>query len=320
MDLIRYPPKRGHFFDVSVQGLETAILASGNTRAVNGRQILPFVSGRLIWELYRRSRWPQHTFSRWMTRDSSRKYFVVLLGHYFRNSLPFFALGGRKFVYMFDAWPSVHQEIVAFTTDFGVEQLFVSSSQAAEQLSKLDIKAQVHWVPEATEPENYHFRPYALKDIDVVQFGRKWDAYHERIFEPLIAHGRTYLYEKSKGQVIFPNREVFLNALARTRISICFPSNVTHPERAGNICTLTHRYLESMAAKCLVVGIQPPEMDGLFDHKPVIPADLTDPAGQLLDILAHFDDYLDLIERNYRAVLESHSWLVRWDQMTRLIS
>jgi hypothetical protein len=187
-------------------------------------------------------------------------------------------------------------------------------------LTDREIAAQVHWVPEGVEPDRYPYRPSAEKDIDVLQFGRKWDSYHEKVLEPLASEGKSYLYEKVKGQIIFPSRAAFLDALARTRISLCFPSSVTHPERAGDVCTMTSRYLESMAAKCLVVGIQPPEMDLLFDHAPVIPADPDDPAGQLLDILAHFDDYTDLIERNHRAVCEHHTWRRRWEQMERVLS
>jgi hypothetical protein len=316
MRLVRYPDRSGHAAAAVVEELEEVVLASGEVKVSNGWSPLPFVAGRLMWGLFRRGWWSGGGAA----RRGSREYFAVLMGHRFRNCLPFFAFGARNYIYLFDAWPSAHQEILSFVSQFGVEHLFVSASQAAERLAGLGLGTRVHWVPEGVTPAEHPFRPYAMKDIDIVQYGRKWDSYHEKILEPLAANRRTYLYEKVKGQIIFPTRDAFLDALARTRISICFPSSVTHPERAGDICTMTHRYLESMAAKCLVVGIQPPEMDGLFDHTAVVPADPADPAGQLLDILAHFDDYIDLIESNYRAVCERHSWEVRWQQMAQIIS
>ena len=52
-------------------------------------------------------------------------------------------------------------------------------------------------------------------------------------------------------------RDAFIDGLARSRVSICVPSSVTHPERAGDIETMTIRYLQSMVSKCVVLGRAP---------------------------------------------------------------
>ena len=121
--------------------------------------------------------------------------------------------------------------------------------------------------------------------------------------------------EQTPGQIVFPDRPAFVAGLARARISICFPSNITHPERAGDVSTLTLRYLQSLASKCLVVGSAPEEMLRLFGYNPVIQADLQDPAGQLLSILENYDDFAELIEQNYRKVVAEHTWQQRWEQI-----
>jgi hypothetical protein len=99
--------------------------------------------------------------------------------------------------------------------------------------------------------------------------------------------------------------------LARAKVSICFPSSVTHPERSEAISTMTLRYLQSMASKCLVVGSMPYDMKKLFDYPAVIEADPDRPDEQLVEILRHFDDYIPLIERNHEAVVNGHQWANR---------
>src|SRR6185369_6557481 len=143
--------------------------------------------------------------------------------------------------------------------------------------------------------------------------------YHDQIISAVENHKKTYLYERERGRVIFPAREDFLDGLARSKISICIPCSITHPERAGDIETMTMRYLQSMASKCLVVGHAPAEMIELFGYNPVIEIDKKNPDKQLLELLNRFDDYVPLIEKNYAAVTSEHTWHNRWQQIARII-
>ena len=145
--------------------------------------------------------------------------------------------------------------------------------------------------------------------------GRKWDAFHNAIFEEMERKGYVYLYEKVKGEIVFPTRELFVDGLARTKISICVPSSITHPDRAGDIETMTVRYLESMASKCLVLGVAPKEMIELFGYNPVVEIDMKNPSRQIEDILQNYDSYIPLIERNYAEVANNHTWDNRYERM-----
>ena len=108
--------------------------------------------------------------------------------------------------------------------------------------------------------------------------------------------------------------------MSRTKISICFPTSLTHPQRAGNIETMTNRYLQSMASKCLVLGKAPDEMIRLFGYNPVVDADFNHPVQQIKDILDNFGQYTELIEKNYRNVVMNHAWINRWEKISEILS
>jgi hypothetical protein len=46
---------------------------------------------------------------------------------------------------------------------------------------------------------------------------------------------------------------------------------------------------------------------------------MDDPYGQLDDILRHFGDYVPLIEKNYEAVWNHHTWAHRWEQVQKAL-
>jgi hypothetical protein len=234
-------------------------------------------------------------------------------------SLPYFFFEGSKNLFIFDAWPSTHDKIIDFANDFQICNIFVSSLQSSEMLKRYDSNCNFHWIPEGIDIKQYKFYDYKLKDIDVLQFGRKYDVYHNKIVNFLKDKGKIYLYEKQKGEIIFPEREDFISGLARTKISICFPSSITHPQRAEGIETMTIRYLQSMASKCLIIGIAPKEMMTIFGCNPIIDVDLNDPVNQLQTIMDNYENYWSLIEKNY-VNLSNHTWQKRWEQIYKIIS
>jgi len=244
---------------------------------------------------------------------------AVMMGLDVTRCVPFFSPRARKTIYLFDAWPAQHDRILDFIEFWRVDHVFVSSSEAASRLGARAKSGGVHWMPEGIDPGGYRVRPYHEKDLDVLQFGRKYDAYHERVCSSLANAQRTYLYESARGTIIFPTRAEFIDGLSRARISVCFPSSLTHPERAGDIETMTVRYLQSIVSKCLVVGRAPPEMIELFGYNPVIEADMDDAAGQLHEVLDNFENYVPLIERNYASVLVKHTWDARWREMAGVL-
>jgi len=226
----------------------------------------------------------------------------------------------NKSIYLFDAWPKDYNKIQEFCRDYKINFLFVTSSKSAMSLRKLLPEIRIYWLPEGIAPQFYQNEDYIDKTIDVLALGRKYDVYHHLIAEGLAEKGYTYLYEQKKGQLVFPTREEFIQGLARTKISICVPSSITHPERSGNVETMTIRYLQSMVSKCLVLGHAPSEMIELFGYNPVIEIDMENPVEQLDSILKNYSDYIPLIEKNYQTVLEHHTWQDRWNQIKEYLT
>ena len=246
-------------------------------------------------------------------------YFNVLMEPNWRKCFPHVLYPGRKSVYLFDAWPIHHKMIAQFVQDHYLSHVFVSSSEAAKKLIDISGSSAFSWIPEGVDPNSYQYRGYKDKDIDVLELGRRYDVYHEHIVKALANDGRVHLYEKTKGQLIFPADKDLVDGLARTKISICVPSNITHPDRAGDIETMTVRYLQSMVSKCLIVGHAPQEMVELFGYNPVVEIDMEKPTEQISEILENFADYVPLIEKNYTETLAHHTWDNRWQQMRAIL-
>lgn len=248
-------------------------------------------------------------------------YFAVLMGAgNIHRTIPWFLRRNRgTAIYLFDAWEPQFDLIAETICRYHVDTIFFSAKQAMLHFRDRLPDKRCYWVPEGIRPEAYRAVPYHLKDISVLQLGRKYDQYHEAVVGCCEQEGIGYLYEKVKGEIIFPTHTALADGLARTRISICFPSSLTHPQRSGRVATMTQRYLQSILAKCLIVGAMPEEMEELFGYCPVIAADLRHPAAQLREILANFADYIPLIERNYESVMNGHLWKHRMSQIARLL-
>ncbi len=247
--------------------------------------------------------------------------FTIMMGLDEYKYRPFGVLNRNcKSIYLFDAWPNDYQKIQDFCIKYKIDYLFITASQSAYILQqKLDY-TKVRWIPEGIDVNQYKYQNYSTKTIDVLALGRKYDAYHQLIVGELLERGYSYLYEKQKGELVFPTREDFIQGLASSKISICVPSNITHPERSGDVETMTIRYLQSMASKCLIVGHAPAEMIQLFGYNPVIEIDMTNAVLQLDNILKNYSDYIPLIEKNYLMVLENHTWNHRWSQIKSIFN
>jgi hypothetical protein len=222
--------------------------------------------------------------------------------YFFGKTFPYFTLGSKlRVLWIWDAWEPRLEDIAALAREAQINILLVSSWQSSELLrSMLQGTCDVHWVPEAIDVSEYRAKPWNGRNIDALAFGRSLPRYKEAI-RTLNTKGLNCVLDHR-----FATRDEFISALADSKISICFPRTVTDPNGAGRISTVTHRYLQSMAAKCLIVGEAPLEAQQMFGYDPVVSVDWRDPAGQLLHITNHPEAYTSLIERNFAAVTGHH--------------
>jgi hypothetical protein len=217
--------------------------------------------------------------------------------------------------WVFDAWPSTWQRIERILRRQRVRLAFFTARQATDHFRQA-LGIETVWMPEACDATVFDpTKPLAERPTDVLELGRKYDRYHDAITPKLAELGRTHLYERIKGQLIFPTEQALRDGFANAKISICFPSSITHPARSGDMETVTLRYFESMAAKCLIVGQCPAELRDIMGYDPVVPADMNDPAGQIEQILDRIADYQERVDRNYAHVLKTGVWDVRLRQL-----
>lgn len=247
-------------------------------------------------------------FMRNARRSSAGPVFVSFMGFSESKTFPF-SYWNEIVPYCFDCWPGLYERWMSFFKRHRVRIAFFSARQSAQYFTDALPGMKSVWLPEATDPSEYRpSRSLHERDIDVLELGRKNDLFHGKVVKPLVEANRTHLFERVKGEIIFPARADFIDGLARSKISICFPSSQTHPERSGSVETVTHRYFESMASKCLILGHAPQELTDLFGYNPVIEVQVGREFEQVESLLGNLDAVQGLVEQNYRRLLEVGTW------------
>jgi spore maturation protein CgeB len=228
---------------------------------------------------------------------------------YFHETIP----------YCFDCWDRLWPRFQRCFERNRCRIAFFSARQSADHFRTVLPQMECHWLPEACDPKDYspHI-PLAQRDIDVLELGRRYEDVHQKIVGPLAAAGRVHLYRKTTG-MIFPTFKELADGFARTKISVCFPGSMTHKQWAGNVETVTYRYFESMASKCIIYGHCPAELKDLFGYDPTVAADFDRPMEQIQNILANVDAYQPMVDRNYQRLLEVGTWDVRIREMTDIL-
>lgn len=251
-----------------------------------------------------------------------RIYFSSLSGIEYIKIFQHYACRAKlKVIYQFDSW--THDNAInenAFRS-FKIDIAFLSIRKAVEYFNSLQIPFfRAYWIPEAITLGSYRQSDYAEKDIDFLQYGRRWDWIHERLLPFCASKGLRYEHPLncSTDKSQFKTRAELLTTLARTKTAICVPKTVTHPE-IYDLPTVTTRYFECMASKCLILGHAPEDLINLFGYNPVVEADNSDPMRQLEYLRDHYQEFLPLIEKNYRITQEKHQWRNRIVDMIDII-
>jgi hypothetical protein len=251
---------------------------------------------------------------RWMwnfRRSSAGPVFVSYMSFLEKKTFPF-SYWTEIIPYSFDCWPKYYDWWASFYKRERVRIAFISARQSAEYFAGAFPKMKTVWLPEATDPGEYcATKSWAERDIDVLEMGRRFEPYHERIAEKLAQKNLVHLYERSGSKSIFPGRAKLIDGLARTKILICFPRSLTHPEEAQGVETVTYRYFQSMASKCLILGNAPQELIDLFGYNPVIEMQEGHEYEQIDWLLHNLNSLTEVVERNYARLLEVGTWKSR---------
>jgi hypothetical protein len=224
----------------------------------------------------------------------------------------------------FDCWPARFDWWKGFFEKHRIRLAFFTARQSAEYFAKEMPEMVSKWLPEATNPALYNpGLPLVEREIDVLEIGRKYGLLHDQIAPVLEKAGYRHVYQQGPGQSLFPDLSSLSKGLSMSKISVCIPASITHPERSGWVKTTTHRYFESMASRCILLGHSPEELCDLFGYNPVVEIETGNEAAQILSILREPEAYQELVDKNYRVFLERGTWesripeIVHWtDRVT----
>lgn len=211
---------------------------------------------------------------------------------------------------LWDCWPQYHSRLIASLKRNHIKTLIVTSSQTASMVKHQLPKINIIYIPEGINANKYkNEKKLHKRSIDLLEFGRPFKLFHEKIISHDIAILKSYKYPN--GSWVFPDVDSLIEGLADTKIAITLPRCDTHPEIAGNIETLTQRYWECMLSGCILLGRAPQELIKLIGYNPVIPMDIDNPHIQVESILRNISNYQDFVDKNYQVALKYAPWDVR---------
>jgi hypothetical protein len=231
---------------------------------------------------------------------------------------------------IYDCWPPDYPKWESVFRRNRTRIAFFSARGSAEHFRDRVPGMACYWLPEACDPAEYQpDRPLRDREIDVLEIGRKYLRYHRQIKDALGGLGRRHVFSSGGFRsLVFPDQPSLLAGLGNSKVSICFPKSMTHPggpgdretgRGSGGLETVTLRFFESLASKCVPVGHGPAELVELFGYNPVVEADLDDPAGQLEHILSSIDDYQEMVDSNHVRLLEVGTWDKRVELMLSVL-
>jgi hypothetical protein len=223
------------------------------------------------------------------------------------------AVSGTVVPYCWDVWEPQWDLWARRLRPLRPPVVFTTAGQSAQFLAQALPGSRVIHLPEATAVARHDpQRPLVARTIGVLELGRRYQKWHDIVRTAVPGDApRGHLYERPGSPLVFPDESGLRRGLADTVVSACFPSSVTHPQRAGSVQTLTHRYLESMASGCLLVGQAPPELVRLMGFNPVVEVDWRAPAQQILDILRAPHRWQPHVDRALERLREVGDWSIR---------
>jgi hypothetical protein len=242
------------------------------------------------------------------SRSPRGPIFVAMMGYSEGRTLPF-SYRTEIVPYAFDCWPNVYRRWTGFFKRHRVRLAFFSARQSSEYFSRAVPGMRSVWLPEAVDPADYSpSQRLATRAIDILEMGRRYERFHARVAPALAESGRVHRFERVPGQKVFSTRRALTEGLASSKISVCFPRSITHPNGAGGVETVTNRYFESIASGCILLGHCPDELVDLFGYNPVVEVETGDEVGQIERMLADLQPYQEQVDANYRRLLEVGTW------------
>lgn len=227
--------------------------------------------------------------------------------------------------FLWDVWPDNLELLFNDIKRLKIKMAFVTSKQNRELIEKTT-GIRCYYIPEGIDVTDYNRGEDLInRNIDLYELGRQHPEYHNVILSLKDKHFFKGYYANEYDKygnlqgLAFATAGQLLQNINKIKIVVCFPQCDTHPQRAGNIETLTQRYWECMLSGNLIIGRAPKELIELVGYNPVVDIDWNAPEEQLKDVLRNISDYQDLVDENYKVALKFASWDDRIDHIINIL-
>lgn len=215
---------------------------------------------------------------------------------------------------VWDMWPSKFKPLVRFIRRNKVRLAFITSSVNVDKLRTLCPGTKIVWLPEGIRADLYPMgAPLVDRPIDIINYGRPVKGLTQAI-ETFTGFARPldFLRADKKAQA-FKTMESLIKAIGTSKMALCYPRCMTHPEIAGDIETLTQRYWECMLSGTLPIGHAPKELVDLCGYNPVVelPVDAAEACRKIDEIVKNIANYQELADRNRQTAERLADWRSR---------
>lgn len=268
---------------------------------------------------------------------NNRSLFLIGLNYRFLDFLGFYKTKKLKIAYIIDAWEnsikSLAEQILRNKADI-ILLAYQDSIELLEKHLPAELMKRVFLFPVFIDPDIYP-KDIPNKLYDIIQVGRKDATLHQWTLRYSLERHRSYLYQKknSKGIYYFEGKEwegsnfqlsypSLIDTLAKTKIALLSPPNLTNNKRTGKISPLTPRYLESAMCYAVPVGFVPTsgEYTNYFPKTfTLVPQNYED-FKNICDRLIGNDTLRKTITSANRAyIMANHTVSVRYKQLQQIL-
>jgi hypothetical protein len=214
---------------------------------------------------------------------------------------------------LWDCWPKYWDYTEQWLRRHGVKSAVFTSSQTAEEFCHRLPEVNILTITEGIESNIYQGgTPLKERDIDFLQFGRVTS-----MFDNLNLGEDISVVSSKNEQGLLQTRNDLVDALAKSKIVLAVPRCDMQKELAGGVETLTQRYWECMLSGVIILGRAPKELIDLIGYDPVVQMKSEDVVNQIKELLAHIDDYQDLVNKNRQTAIQMSDWSLRVKQIMR---
>ncbi len=230
-------------------------------------------------------------------------------------------IGIPKAVYCIDTWQSKIDLWKRAISMANVQTVFLAYK--ASQSTFQGFVSNVFFLPYSMNQKWFFPRKGLSKSHLFMQMGRRNVNLHQYALKYIEEKGlqdNDYIREKKRGQIIYPEFNQLAEEINKTFFFLLAPRNVDESNITGEISDVTARFYEGMACNALLVGYKPKDtFDELFPYNNAMieVSGYEDFRDKIDYYLTHVEDYYRITEKNYKYIMEHHTWKHRAEQLIR---